>query len=374
MSCCTGTHHTITLSDDGVVYSFGSNDEYALGLPDRKIVPVPRAIPNLPKIKQVSCGESFTVCVDYEGFMWSFGSNWHGQLGRIGERENLTPQKIEDIPPVQSVSCGRNHTLILTNDENIWSCGDNDYAQLCLGYQTTYEPFSLERKIISIPQQTSHFNILKISAGGIQSLFQNNEGKIFGCGCIGLENPPQLNACLIPNQPPQIIQFFACNSEVCSLFLDEEGKVFFLDYNTVLQQIQNIPPIQSISHIFGNSGSIYMLDFDGNVWSFGDNEKGQLGHGKNILLKNKKKIKKPKKIKHLSNIHQISSGYGFHFLAKNTKNKIFVTGNNYHGQLGFGMLPNREHFSLPIKLSSKLSSIWGTSNDTRKSQAKSARK
>ena len=86
MSCCTGNHHTITLSDDAVVYSFGSNEEYALGLPDREIVLVPRAIPTLPKIKQVSCGGRFTVCVDYEGFIWSFGNNTHGQLGRIGER------------------------------------------------------------------------------------------------------------------------------------------------------------------------------------------------------------------------------------------------------------------------------------------------
>ena len=101
--------------------------------------------------------------------------------------------------------------------------------------------------------------------------------------------------------------------------------------------------------------------------------KRQLRHGKNITEK-QKKIKNPKKIKHLSNIHQISSGYGYHFLSKILKIKFLLQGNNDHGQLGIGMLPNREHFSLPIKLSSKLSSIWGTSNDTRKSQAKSARK
>ena len=71
----TGSYHTITLSNDGIIRSFGSNSGGQLGLGHNNDVSLPTPIPNLPKIKQVSCGEYFTVCIDEEGFVWSFGQN-----------------------------------------------------------------------------------------------------------------------------------------------------------------------------------------------------------------------------------------------------------------------------------------------------------
>ena len=68
MAC--GFDHTITLSDDGTAYSFGRNEFGALGLGHNKVVSLPTPIPNLPKIKLISCGAYFTVCVDCEGFIW----------------------------------------------------------------------------------------------------------------------------------------------------------------------------------------------------------------------------------------------------------------------------------------------------------------
>ena len=171
--CCSGEYHTITLSNDGTLHSFGYNFHGELGLGHNKDVSLPTPIPNLPKISQISCGRFFTVCVDCEGFMWSFGDNNFGQLGRTGNKtEFKVPQKIEDIPPVLSVSCGFAHTLIITNDDNLWSCGYNGYGQLCLGNK--------EDKMK--PQKTLFSHISKISAGFNHSLFQNNKGEIFSYG------------------------------------------------------------------------------------------------------------------------------------------------------------------------------------------------
>ena len=110
MACACGFEHTITLSDDGTVHSFGRNSEGELGLGHNSIyVSLPTPIPNLPKINMVSCGFYFTVCVDDEGFIWSFGKNEHGQLG-IGNTTNFNvPQKLQDIPLVVYVTCGGDH-------------------------------------------------------------------------------------------------------------------------------------------------------------------------------------------------------------------------------------------------------------------------
>ena len=357
MACACGEEHTITLSDDGTVYSFGKNEDGALGLGHNNDVSLPTPIPNLPKINLISCGLFFTVCVDHEGFIWSFGENNWGQLG-IGNTTNFNvPQKILNIPPVLSVSCGCEHTLIITNDSNLWSCGANNYGQLCNGNQ----------EFRSIPKRTSFSNISKISAGLNHSLFQTSKKKIFACGSnhfgacgLGHFNDPQIIPSLILNAPPNVVQFI-CGEEL-SLFLDSDGNVFSVGGNefgslglghyddvNVLNKIPNIPPIKVISCV---SASCYLIDFEGNLWSFGLNEDGQLGHGDVV-----EKIV-PKIINTLKDIQQISHGRcGVHFLAKNSQNQIFATGNNDYGQLGTG---DFQLLSIPEKINSQYSTIWGS--------------
>ena len=365
MACACGHYHTITLSDDGIAHSFGRNVDGALGLGHNKDVSLPTPIPNLPKIKLISCGMHFTICVDHEGFIWSFGGNNSGQLG-IGNTTSFNvPQKILHIPPVVSVSCGLEHTLIITNDSNLWSFGSNSKGQLCLG----------NKEDRSTPQKTSFSNISKISAGCEHSLFQNDKDEIFACGnnqqgqCgLGHFNHPQITPSLIPNAPSNVVQFF-CGYDH-SLFLDAEGNVFYVGYyefgqlglghENILNKLPNIPPIKIISCV---NSSCYLIDFEGNLWSFRNNIHGQLGHG-DSTHKNK-----PKVINTLKDIQQISFGScGLHFMAKNSQNQIFATGNNGSGQLGTG---DTESVSIPKEINSQYSTIWG---DEFRSRAKSARK
>ena len=274
------------------------------------------------------------------------------------------------MPPVLSVDCGSEHTLIITNDLNLWSCGRNDDGQLCHG--------DAEDRLI--PQKTSFSNISKISAGYSHSLFQNNKEELFACGynehgvCgLGHFNYSQITPSLIPNLPSNIVHF-VCGSQQ-NLFLDSAGNVFSVGYNEYgslglghntkqneLNNIPNIPPIKTISCV---RLSCYLIDFEGNLWSFGYNTRGQLGHG------DKTHRKAPEVINTLKNIQQISYGScGNHFLAKNSQNKIFVTGLNYQGQLGNGVAT--QSVSIPKEINSQHSTIWR--DDIFCSRAKSARK
>ena len=369
MTAWSGCNHTITLSNDGTLHSFGYNEYGQLGLGHNHRVSLPTPIPNLPIISMISCGSDFAVCVDCEGFMWSFGANYSGQLGTGNTTSFNVPQRIEDIPPVLSVSCGSSHTLIITTDSNLWSCGRNDFGQLCIGNK--------ESQLKS--QKTSYSNILKISCGCHHSLFQNDKGEIFSCGynhqgqCgLGHFNESQITPSLILNAPSNIVQIVCGYHQ--SLFLDSEGNVFSvgdnyygelgLGHNTsqnILNKIVNIPPIKVIS--CGRSSG-YLIDFEGNLWSFGYNRQGQLGHGDNT------NINIPKIIKPFKNIQQISYGCcGFHVIAKNSQNQIFVTGNNDYGQLGTG---DTRTIFIPKRLDTIYSTIWR--DEVLHSRAKSARK
>ena len=368
MACVSGQFHTITLSNDGVVYSFGRNNEGQLGLSCNSNISLPCSISSLPKIKQVSCGGNFTVCVDEEGFLWSFGNNSFGQLGTGNTTYSCIPLKIPDIPPVLSVACGETHIIIIANDSDMWSCGNNYYGQLCLG----------EKKVNqSTFQKTSFTNITRVSCGYGNSLFQNEKGEIYSCGKndsgesgLGHFNSP-ITPSFIPNLPSNIINF-VCGNVHC-LFLDVEGKVFAVGDNqcgqlglghfsnqNILTQIPNIPPIQSISCV---SHASYLIDYDGNVWSFGYNGKGQLGLGKT-----RKDIKLPIKVERLKDIEQISYGCcGTHFFAKDSQNRIFETGAKGTTEA----LAISITIYTPKEIDSKYFAIWG---DIPRSKCKSARK
>ena len=127
-----------------------------------------------------------------------------------------------------------------------------------------------------------------------------------------------------------------------------------------MNKIPNIPPTKILSCV---GSSCYLIDFDGNLWTFGENSCGQLGHG-DTTHKNTPKI-----ISTLKDIQQISYGCcGQHFLAKNSQNQIFVTGNNSKGQLGTG---DTQSLSILKEINSQYSTIWRDEFHTR---AKSARK
>ena len=132
-------------------------------------------------------------------------------------------------------------------------------------------------------------------------------------------------------------------------------------HSNLLKQIPNIPSIKSVYCVTNSS---YLIDFEGNLWSFGNNKNGQLAHGdtanRNV----------PTKIECLKDITEISRGCrGNHFLAKDSQNTIFATGNNSHGQLGVG-IPKES--TSPTELDSKYFIIWG--DNINRSKCKSARK
>ena len=326
-----------------------------LGLGNNSNCSLPSRILNIPKVKQVSCGGHFTLCVDFDGFLWAFGQNKYGQLGTGNTTDFIVPQKILNIPPVLSVACGESHTLIVAINSTLWACGYNGSGQLFLNNKEN------QLKLV----QTTFSNISKISAGYCHSFFQNKKGEIFACGQndngeLGLgHNNHQTVVVPLPNQPKNIVHF--CCGYRQSYFLDSEGNIFSVGYNghgnlglghntkqNTLKKIPNLPPIKSV---FSIRYSCYLLDFEGNVWSFGYNSFGELGHGD----KTNRSI--PTKINSLKNIQQLSFGNcAYHFLAKDSQNNIFVTGNNAYGQLG---ISSTDSLTIPKELNYQ---IWESQN------------
>jgi alpha-tubulin suppressor-like RCC1 family protein len=89
----------------------------------------------------------------------------------------------------------------------------------------------------------------------------------------------------------------------------------------------------------GRSHSVALKD-DGTVWTWGDNTYGQLGHI------NQEKSSIPKKIYGLQNVVSVEAGYN-HSMALRKDGTVWTWGKNINGQLGIG---NQKNTNKPIKV------------------------
>lgn len=142
-SICTSVH-TVCLDAGGNIYTFGSNSSGQLGRTwnfNTIICAIksffagkfsPYTVYNIPPIKQVSCGSNFTVCVTEDGHVYSFGSNKHGQLGlgdNLRGEFNINPCRAEVLQEIDFVACGGLHTICKTFYGEIYVFGLNFHGQ-----------------------------------------------------------------------------------------------------------------------------------------------------------------------------------------------------------------------------------------------------
>ncbi|ETE59098.1 putative E3 ubiquitin-protein ligase HERC6, partial [Ophiophagus hannah] len=106
-----GGAHSFVLSHSGVVYGWGKNNAHQLGLnqkTSKEQIFKPYSVGALRNldVTYVSCGDEHTAVLTKSGNVFTFGDDSAGQLGHNSSKTG--PQKIDEIDgPVSHVSCGR---------------------------------------------------------------------------------------------------------------------------------------------------------------------------------------------------------------------------------------------------------------------------
>ena len=129
-----GEKHVLILTENGVVYSFGNNDWGQLGIKNRISQYSPVLIDTLiipGKIKSVKAGHTFSLVLTENGFVYSFGSNNNGELG-IGQNipSKLKPVLIRNINNVIQICVGQYNSMILDNNGLVYLFGRRDRREL----------------------------------------------------------------------------------------------------------------------------------------------------------------------------------------------------------------------------------------------------
>lgn len=88
-----------------------------------------------PLISDIAAGGRHSLVVTDEGVLYTFGYGTNGQLGLKSTSNKVRPHLVKDLfgQKVIQVAAGWNHSLVITANGDIWACGYGAHGQLGLG-------------------------------------------------------------------------------------------------------------------------------------------------------------------------------------------------------------------------------------------------
>ncbi len=178
VSC--GSYYTMIITENDNLYSFGNNisGQLGLGITGPRYTPILVTIPNGLKVKAVSCGGSHTVIITEDGNLYSFGDNSYGQLGlRLRKGRRTTPTLVASLGSlkVKAVSCGLVHTVIIMENSNFYSFGRNDAGQLGLGDTT-------DKNVPTLVTALAGLRVKAVSCGSEHTIIITVDNNLYSFG------------------------------------------------------------------------------------------------------------------------------------------------------------------------------------------------
>ncbi len=174
-----GCEHTLAITRDGKLFSFGYNYRGQLGLGTTSSESVPRAIKSLlsRKVVYAACSYHHSVVMCSDGALFSFGRNDCGQLGHGDTVDKKSPQIIATAPKsVCSISCGQFFTTLVTSSGSVFVCGKNDYGQL--GFESAENVKTFTKLTGSYEVE----NARQVCCGYYHTLVLSHNGLVVGFG------------------------------------------------------------------------------------------------------------------------------------------------------------------------------------------------
>eukprot|EP01133_Synstelium_polycarpum_P008173 gene8173-9607_t len=219
-----GAHHSMALTKDGVVYSFGANAHGQLGIGTTVNSHLPTRITTLPPIQLIACGSAHSLALSsQEESLYSWGKGSDGQLGLDSRETHLQPVCIKSFikmgDAIVSIACGHYHSVALTTFHEVYSWG----FSAALGLQGHPKEALEPRLVSSLLGQ----NVINVSCGFSHTLVSTDKGECFS---FGVGEYGQLGEDNKNGQPMVISAIGSCVETVaCDLFLELKGSAEYAE-------------------------------------------------------------------------------------------------------------------------------------------------
>ncbi|XP_050157755.1 ultraviolet-B receptor UVR8-like [Malus sylvestris] len=145
------------------------------------------------KVVAVAAGEAHTLALTGDGFVYSWGRGMFGRLGTGSESDELAPVRIKFNDPRSEegarlkfvgVAAGAYHSLALAEDGSVWCWGHNKYGQLGVTGENSLVPILLEQflEVASATESDVPLKVCSVKAGGMMSLAIDSIGVLWVWG------------------------------------------------------------------------------------------------------------------------------------------------------------------------------------------------
>ncbi|XP_011304625.1 E3 ubiquitin-protein ligase HERC2 [Fopius arisanus] len=244
----SGGKHCLALSSEGHVYSWGEGDDGKLGHGNRMSYDRPKLIEALlgTEVVDIACGGHHSAAISSAGLLYTWGKGRYGRLGHGDSDDQTKPKVVAALQEYKAVdvACGSGdaQTLCVTDDDNVWSWGDGDYGKLGRGGS---DGCKTPMKIESL----AGLGVVKVECGSQFSVALTRSGAVYTWG---------------------------------------KGDYHRLGHGTDdhVRRPRKVAALQGKKIISIATGSLHCVACSdkGEVFTWGDNDEGQLGDGTTSAL------------------------------------------------------------------------------------------
>ncbi|XP_042432345.1 uncharacterized protein LOC122018936 [Zingiber officinale] len=174
-------HHTVIATENGEVFTWGSNREGQLGYTSVDTQPTPRRVSSLKvKIVAVAAASKHSAAVSEHGEVFTWGCNKEGQLGygTSNSASNYVPRIVEYLKGkvFKAVSAAKHHTVVLRADGEVFTWGHRLVTprRVVISRNT--------RKSGNAPlkfHRMERLHVISVAAGMVHSIALSDDGALF---------------------------------------------------------------------------------------------------------------------------------------------------------------------------------------------------
>lgn len=242
-----GMNHTLALSADSRIFSWGDNAAGQLGNGGSARSNVPVAVDRSGALAgrtvvAVSGGGNFSLALDSGGLAYAWGENYSGNLGIGGTipgftYPNLVPVAVDtngvlNGKNLTAIAAGNYHALALSSEGKVYAWGSNSSGALGNNYANDTFTGSSVPVAVDTSGAMSGKTIVAIDAGYYSSLALSADGQVFSWGYNAQQGngsspvPVALSASGAMAGKTIVAIAIGGNSSYNGLALDSDGKIY----------------------------------------------------------------------------------------------------------------------------------------------------